>query len=358
MLVTEHLESVATSQARPGTIGVVGEPNAPRRRGRLLRIVIVAVLVLLAMEGVVRLRADALPPPLKWATLDLDRKETQIGELRKDGGASLVFVGSSTVDAGVDPSALGPLPGRRPAYNAGLRGGTIRMVSSWTRLVAVPRLRPNVVVIGVASRELNRNNELQRGREEAYFDAPAVRHLIGTETVLQQTERRLEGASAVFKYRTWIRDPRYVRAFLGLSEAPTVTQTAVGDYLAPDGQFRFFLRRPYNAATFNREHPAGVGVDPSQQSELRELLAFLGPRVDRVIVLNMPVSPDYVADQSDAHRTAFARVLREEARRIDAGYVEAGVWPTGFFADPVHVNQRGSTRLTTLVERALRTGNR
>lgn len=319
---------------------------APRRRSRLVLIAIVCALVLLGAEAVTRARASALPPPLKWATTDLDRKVQQIEELREAGGASVVFLGSSTVDAGVDPSALSIPASDRPAYNAAVRGGTIRMVSTWAKEIAIPRLRPDVVVVGVASRELNENDASQRLREELFFDAPAVRHLLGNETPLLRAERTLESASALFKYRTWIRDPRYLKALFGVGAAPTVTQTAIGDYLAPDGQFLFFRSRTYKAKESFGELPGARSLSDAHRAALRGLLTFLRKNVERVVVVNMPVTRDYASRQPARQPAAFDAILRAEAARAGASYKAFGVWPTTDFADPTHTNAAGSKRLT------------
>jgi hypothetical protein len=328
---------------------------------RIARIAIVALAILLVSESVVRLRASALPPPLKWATPDLDRKVQQLGEMTD--GTSVLFLGSSTVDGSIDPSLMtldDDVAKGRPSFNAAVRGGTIRMVSSWARLKAVPLARPDVVVLGVASRELNANDPRQQAREDEFFDAPAVRHLTGDETPLDAAERAAESASALFKYRTVIREPASLKAFVGLGETPSITDTVFGDYIAPDGQFLSFLRRPYNAAVFLRDELNEGAVDAGQLATFRELVGYLKSKAKRVIVVNMPVTKDYVTSLGDHDR--FAKLMRTEVDRLDVGYVRPGIWPTTLFADPVHVNRQGSAKLTKLIEdvieRTARTGSR
>ncbi len=317
---------------------------------RVAKILIVAVVLLLAVEGAIRLRSDALPPPLKWATPDMDRKVEQMRDLADRGGVSVLFLGSSTVDGSIDPSLM-TLDGARPAYNGAVRGGTIRMVSGWATRQAVPLVKPAAVVLGVASRELNANDDRQQAREDAFFDAPAVRALRGDESALERAERILESASAIFKYRTRIRDPQYLKAFVGLGEAPSVTQSPFGDYIADDGQFLSFLRRPYNAATFLAEEPQRSDTDPEHIAVLRELLDFLKRNAKTVLVVNMPVTEDYITSRADHDR--FSRLLRAEVDRAGVRYIRPGIWPRTFFADPVHVNTKGSQRLTKLVEQEL-----
>ncbi len=335
--------------------------NAPAEKSRLprsVKIVAVVFLVLLAAEALVRVRASALPPPLKWATPDLDRKVTQIGALSARGGASVLFLGSSTVDAGVDPTLLDLDQTSLSAYNAGLRGGSIAMVSHWARAIAVPRLRPAVVILGIASRELAANDDEVAERERDYFEAPAVQHIVGKETALVRAERTLEDVSSIFKYRTWIRDPRYLRALIGIGDAPSVTQTSIGDYLAPSGQFRFFLGRRYSVESAATELRSGGRITDGQVDELARLLSYLRSRVDRVIVVNMPVTDDYVATQPPGERKRFDDILKAETDKIAATYLDPGIWPHDDFADPYHVNESGSRRLTELLKQAIRTESR
>jgi hypothetical protein len=330
---------------------------ADTRRRRLRIIALIAVGILLLAEGAVRLRAAAMPLPQKWSTPDMARKEQQMRELAEDGGASVVFLGSSTVDSGFDPSIMSTPKDARLAYNAGLRGGTVRMVSWWGRIEALPRLKPDVVVLGVAGPELNASDPEQAQREVDFFKSPRVSHALDTESFLQRAERYAETASSTFTYRSIIRQPKYIPALLGLEEAPPITQTEYGDYIAPDGQFQFFLRRRYETAPFEQEEQGPLELAADQLTTVRRLIDYLSKEVGQVVVVNMPVTKDTVAD-GPRERKAYdqiATALKNEAMRANASYIHAGIWPNEFFADPVHVNARGSERLTKLIERSIET---
>ncbi len=225
------------------------------------------------------------------------------------------------------------------------------MVSSWAQLVVIPRLRPDVVVLGVISRELSGNDPVTTEREQDFYAAPAVRHLLESENLLQRVERNIEDVSKLFEYRTVLRRPRAIREFLGLSVAPAITDPNV--YIAPDGQFRIFLTRKY-------EKVGGPFVDEmrsyelgdEQRVRLRQLLAFLSEHIEHVIVVNMPVTEEYVGSHPRKHEDydAFSRVLKREAERVEASFIDAGVWPDRFFGDLVHVNTVGSRRITRIID--------
>ena len=329
--------------------------QVPAGRSRFAAIAVLVVVMLLGAEGIVRLRSSTLPPPQKWATPDLSRKEAQIDGRQDSGGASVVFLGSSAVDAAIDPSLLGNGPSERPMYNAGMRGGNSRMIESWAEHVAVPRLRPDVVVLGVISRELSGDDPVVEQRERDFFDAPAVKQLLGDESVLQKTERKIEGASALFKYRTLIRQDRFFRAMLGFK----VTGIEFGDYISPQGQFKVFLHRTYGRADSLRAEMRSFRVGSVQRDALRRLLTFLDARVRHVVVVNMPVPEDYVSyhPRGRADYDVATRTLKREAGRIGATYIDEGIWPTRYFADPVHVNAEGSKRLTEIMGKVIAAGN-
>src|ERR1700759_3223755 len=93
--------------------------SVARPRARLVRVLVVALAVLCLAEIGVRARADALPEPQLWPSPEQTNKVDQINALAAKGGASLIGIGSSTVDAAFDPARLTPsAAATRPAYNA------------------------------------------------------------------------------------------------------------------------------------------------------------------------------------------------------------------------------------------------
>jgi hypothetical protein len=145
------------------------------------------------------------------------------------------------------------------------------------------------------------------------------------------------------------------RAMLGFK----TTGIEFGDYISPQGQFKVFLHRTYGRSDVLRTEMATFRLGVAQRDALRRLLAFLDARARHVIVVNMPVPEDYIsflprgrADYDDA-----TRILRQEAGRVEATYIDEGIWPTRYFADSVHVNAAGSKRMTELIGGAIAQGN-
>jgi hypothetical protein len=282
-------------------------------------------------------------------------KVSQIAKLEKRGGASVVFLGSSAVDAAVDAGAIRDPKDNRPAYNAGLGGGSIGMVATWARVEAIPRLKPRVVVIGLSSRELNPNNGRENNLDRNFFASPAVKHLVGTESVLEKTERHLESLSALFKYRTNLRQPRYLEALFGLGNAPRADDYARAE--RPSGQYTRFLNETYDfgpavRGLYSNQALFHFTLGGKKLQQLNRLMTYLQQQRIRVILVNMPVTQDFVdlhpRGRADYDRVAAA--LRKEAQTSNATFADPGIWPREQFADPGHMNRFGSQRFTTYLQ--------
>jgi hypothetical protein len=328
------------------------------KRAKQLAVVVIVVGAVFGLaEAAVRTRASVFPPPPRWVGPEMPLKERQIQLLERFGGASVAFVGSSVVDVAVDPSALQREDGRRPAYNASAGAASLRMISTWTRVLAVPKLRPDVVVLGIISREFNANDPEQQRLDEQFFASPAVRQYLGNETTIQKIDRRLARASALFRYRTFVRQPRYLRALIGMKQ---VTSTEYGALIAPDGQYEGFLSREYpDVATVNRlfrnRALKDYEVGAEQVATFRALVTSLKQSAERVVVVNMPVTQDYVdahPNDEDDH-DAYTSALERETEGLDVELVDMGIWSPVYFADPAHLNARGAKRITGLLDEVL-----
>jgi hypothetical protein len=339
---------MGTITAAPIGADLEQAPPTPKRR-RLANVALIALLVLVAAEGAMRVRASALPAPADWAIPAIGHKFDQIRALEQQGGASVVFLGASTVDAGIDPDRFPVRAGARPMYNAAVRGGTMSVITTWAKHVVIPRLRPDVVVLGLSSRELNANDKPRAERERAFYEAPAVWDLLGKTSALERAEHSLESASALFRYRTKLRDPSYFPALLGFGDLPPGDVNSANDYVGEGGELTAFERNTYAGATFfkNKTKPIPIGTD--QRAQLGDLMTFLRAEAPRVVVVNMPVTNDYVSTQTPAQRAQFEAILSAAAKGIGASYVKTGVWPTNLFADPTHTNGTGSKRLATVL---------
>ena len=127
-------------------------------------------------------------------------------QLGRKGGASVVFMGSSMMNAGIDPEAFHE--GRsdpRPPFLAAINGSDPRMDEVWLRYVAVPRLKPSTVVIGLTSRDFN--DAVRPQQYSLFVSSPGAEEAMGTESALDAAERRLADFSYLVRYRDELRKP-------------------------------------------------------------------------------------------------------------------------------------------------------
>lgn len=318
-------------------------PAHPARRTQPGRVLLGVLLLVLVAEAAVRVAADRLPEPQRWSTPETQYKVDQMADL---DGVRTVAVGSSVVDVALDPDALGP-----DAYNAALGAASIGMVDTFTREVVVPRLDPEVVVVGLSSRELNRNAPEQRRIEADFLDAPAVRHLLGTESTLDVAERVAGELSALVRYRSVLRDPES-----WVDPRPAWDGTVTGD----DGLYLGFLDESYDASPAVRRrlrrgslHAFEVG--DRQVATLRALLTDLRSQGRQVLLVTTPVTREYVdlLPRGQVDHERFTALAEEVAQSAGVRFVDAGVWPDQLMADPLHVNRAGVQRFSELIATAL-----
>jgi hypothetical protein len=311
--------------------------------------VVVATLVL--AEVTVRLVAGSLPPPAGWPSDEYPQKDDRMAELADDGGAGVVIVGSSVADVSIDPTAL---PHPRGAYNAGLAGATAWIVDVWARRLVVPRLDPDVVVVAVSSRDLNDNGLGVAGWDESFRASRGGQHLLGTESAADTVERWLTERSALVRYREVLRRP--LEAWVGY-EPPgreafgAITDAGLQTVLLDDS-----YRDDEYARTFFRAEPLrDFALGGVQQAAFERLVTALAADGRRVIVVDVPVTEDYVeahpagATDMAAYRAVVDRVVADAGAEL----IRPGIWDERLFSDALHLNGAGVDRLTALVAEAL-----
>jgi hypothetical protein len=303
--------------------------------------------MLLVAEASVSAVADRLPEPREWSSPELDVKDDAVLSLEQQGGAGVVFVGSSNMDVAAYPPTLPPVGGR-PAYNAAVGAGDLTMIDTWATRFVVPHLHPDVVVVGLSSRELNPNDPAQTRHRIDFLASPAVEHLLGTESILQRIGRRAADVSRVVEHRATLRQPARVYEALRGRELRT---GEFGEVVSPSGQYQGFLHAQFVASPAATEALRSAGlhdfvIGDERVALARHLLTTLTGQGIRVIVVNMPMTRTFV----DAHPRGQAdydeatATIRREAEDAGATFVDLGVWPDDLFADAVHLNGRGSAR--------------
>jgi hypothetical protein len=347
-----------TTTTLAGDAAIPPPHDAPQHRRGLRRVVAVALGVLLLAEIGVRVVEDRLPPPPDWYTTEYGIKEEQVAHLaERYGGASVVFLGSSVIDVSIDPHDVSaPVGDGRPAYNAGLIGANLEMVDVWSEHVIEPALHPDVVVISVSSRDVNANGTGLESQTAGFYRLPAVRHLLGRESTVERVERWAGEVSHLVRYRTVLRRP--LEALAGY-DAPD-RNIAMNDEL---GQELHLTELDYQGGPnveefFRREPLANFALSDSQLAALRHMTARLQRNGVRVILLDVPVTQQYIDlhPRGAADYETYQAGIAALARQLGVELVATGIWEQGSFSDPLHLNGKGADALTTLVDGYLASG--
>lgn len=183
--------------------------DRPSRRTphNVLLVAVVILLVMAAAELGVRAIDSKLPEPLEWPSVEAQLKVHQMDALAKQGGADVVFVGSSVVNAGIDPAVFESAVGHGRAYNAALSAGVPLLIEPWTINTVLPRLHPKLLLIGVSSFDFY-DHPASDAFFRAFADSSAGRRALGDDGLLDRIDRWMSDRSELWAHRLDIRDPR------------------------------------------------------------------------------------------------------------------------------------------------------
>jgi len=311
----------------------------------------VAVIVFGIAEAAARAIEPRLQPPVLWGDLETQWKVAQMDGLAAGGGADVVFLGSSIVNAGIDPALFAELsePGT-VVYDAALNATSPQLLELWATEIVLPRLQPDLVVIGLSSRSLNDHGISQAEQYERYVESIERAFEIGEATIPQRIDRAMSNVSAVVRLRSEIRRPFAVfndlrgttRSLLALTDQGATTRLRGMEY---------HVSSAFRAQTVELDlvdYQIG-GVELAALARLVDEIRSIGARV---LLVDMPVmEADYTPmhPNGQADPDAYRAALREFADQNDVHLATPPdlPWPAEQFADPLHLNQSGVDRLTT-----------
>jgi hypothetical protein len=322
------------------------------RRSGLIALA-VAVVVFLAAEGAARVLEPRLGEPVLWGDLETQWKVEQMDHLASEGGADVVFFGSSIVNAGLDPELYAERsPPGTVVYNAALNATSPHLLELWATEIVLPRLQPQLVIIGLSSRELNDNGISQAEQYGRYVGSIGRAFEIDQPNVPQRLDRALSEMSVLMRLRSELRRPfsvfNQLRGTtvqnLQLTDQGAVTRLRTIEYHIAD----VFRERTVDKDLVDYEIG---GLEVGALSRLIDAIRATGADV---LLVDMPVveadyAPMHPNGQTDLDE--YRAVLADFAadRAVPLTTPGNNPWPSGDFADPLHLNQSGVDRLTTRV---------
>ena len=239
-----------------------------------------------------RIAGPHVPEPNRWPDTEARNKVDAMDRLARTGGASVVFAGSSMINVAADPLAIGAVLGNeRPVFNAALNGSDMRLMDAWITGVVLPRLHPQTVVLGMAARDLNEHGVAQNVRFNAFASSPAGKQVLGDETLVDSAERRLESASALFRYRTSLRRPW--TAIRGERRDPgACSPLGVLEALPLVNQVPYRISPAFRMTTVDGFRDYAIG--PAEVAAVRHIATVLALGHIRLVVVSMPVTDDVI----------------------------------------------------------------
>lgn len=325
------------------------EPAVPRqlskRRWQLAALATVATL-LTAEIGAAALE-PRLPEPMVWPSTQVAAKVAQMDELAKNGSkVNVVFLGSSVVEQGINPLSFNSA-GDLLAYNAALNGASPQSLELWAKEVVFPRLDPQVVVIGLTSRDLNDGGLSQQQFFTHLQTSDGFRRLSRPQGFARWLEAAAE-TSAFWRIRSLLRQPGSTLIDLlgrGKSnrpgpgpfgaESPTTGATT---YNASTNWRRFWTNRHFNDFSLGGQ-------------ELEALKRLVQDSLDQgreVVVVEMPIHDDYldVQPNGEAAVNQFQALVEKTLSGSSAELINLthGFGATDF-RDPAHLTPDAAGRL-------------
>ena len=289
--------------------------------------------VAILLEGGARLLSPRLEEPLRWYHWRAQRV-VQAMEIEAASGrrSHLVFAGNSAVGHAMDPRTFqDEMPAVQRAHNVALPAADTRLLERWLLDEVVPRLRPERVVLGLTSQDVNTNRQDPAFRR--YREAPAGRH-----GLVASLERFLVRHSVLARYRATLRSPSAIydalRGVQPTRRGPPVESALTAE--APDdfNKTRRELRRVQRGPLFD------FVVGQEALDALRRTLEGMVDQEIDVVVVFVPMPPSY----RDAHPAgakdsrAALRAMRSVARSVGVPTVDlSNSEPEEAFKDYTHL---------------------
>jgi hypothetical protein len=317
-----------------------------------LVITLVSVVVALAVgEVALRLAGLRLRPLTEWRNWEIHHKVTAVNDLAREGGASVVAVGSSMINAAVDPDRLSVLMDRtRPAFNAGLNGAGTRLLELWTLRVILPQLRPDILLIGLGSHEVSSGNSVAKRLLDALLTSTAWRDLEGDGPLGDRLIRWGEKRSLLVRYRRYLGRRRMFR------DTPTRRSSTCRRLGTPRAillfRFRSYRSDDRQIEIWN-ELLNEFEVGGEEMAALDRLITGVRAAGVVPVLVRMPVTEDWVAlhPKGTSDFEQFERTLSTFARERAVPYADLAQQFSSHddYADPVHLNGQGLLRFTEIL---------
>jgi hypothetical protein len=320
---------------------------------------IVSFVMLGAMLGAelgARVIEPMLPPLRGWPSAQMASKVDQMEDLSvRSVDVDVVFLGSSSMDQAVNPIVFNTTGERLVSYNASFSGASLRSLDLWAREVVLPALDPELVVIGLTTRELNDGGRRNDALFEQLVTSSGLRRHRSAEVV--DPLALAEDLSALLRIRTALRKP--------FSFGLRLTGGNEGEALSLPGPFGSRVPEPRDFSydfgdEWRVEWTSGAMLEfamgGAELQALEQLVDELISQGRRVALMVLPVSSDYIAVQpgGTSSITQFRGLLSKVAASRGIELIQPSVqFQNDDFRDPAHLGPVAAEEFSKLVALAV-----
>ncbi|MCS6850793.1 MAG: hypothetical protein NZ700_06450 [Gemmataceae bacterium] len=335
------------------------------------RVVVYLVLGLVAIDWVVwRHRAV-------WKSFDPDDYQERLDNCRRHRPDTVV-VGGSPVSEGIDPVVLAGLPWHgtvlQQAYNLGLPGATTSDI--WHAVRHALRRPPKLLIYGITASDVN-DDRLEPHGVSSLMDIQDLREWVvrwpgSCEWVMRQyVEGRLLGCWQLYRYRNGIRlwaaaeaERRWPGSFPAEAEEARRQRAYHAAMQAEHG----FAPQPHfqrgNFAAYKASGGAPVPFGFLRKFRLGNhwkclhlILEWAASHGVSVVLVDMPVTAELEEVRFRREFAAYRAALAELEAGRSVTVLRATREATGIgdadFADLIHLNARGTARLSAWIRQQL-----
>ncbi len=301
----------------------------------------------------------------------LDRQlELYLSYIAAVGIPDVAIIGSSRALQGIDPSVLQQAlaaqgyPGLR-IFNFGVNGATAQVVNFMLSQLLTPNQLPRMIIWADGLRAFN-NGRVDRTYNEI-LNSPGYRLLrSGTRPTLGSQlpataisegtfqNQQLYSYHPVANYAT--SDPRVYRLVGEIVPgilAQGLQGTSLFEAIDANG-FRAVSTR-FNPSVYYQQNPRVSGnydgdyaqfqLGGSQEAALRSAVALTKARKIPLLVVNLPVTNDYLDSTRSNRQQQFRQYMQNQARSLGfvwRDYSQGNLSRNDYFEDPSHLNRFGA----------------
>jgi hypothetical protein len=299
------------------------------------------VAVLFAAEIAARMIEPLIPATKGWPTTQMAAKVDQMTELATSStDVSVVFLGSSSMDQDVNPVVFNDTSSGLISYNASLNGLSVRTLELWALDVVLPALDPEIVVIGLTTRELNDGGTPQQDLLSRLAASRGLRELKTGK--LNDPVSIAEDSLALLRIRESLRRPfsLALQLFGGDTGEVSSLPGPYGQRKPGERDFTYDFSDRWREEWTN-EDMRDFAMGGEEADALARMIAVMTNQ-DRIVVLvPLPTSSDYATvqpggiDSISGFRTLLSNVARSEGARLVEPALDL---ENRDFRDPAHLN--------------------